>query len=200
MRVIAVLVDKVDRGEDQVPVWVGTTQGAGNLVGTTQHADSPDKVKAALGLFVLELVLCYLCVLMLWMSELWTLGPTLETLYEPGLGPWGKYYSTIFLSCKAFRLGLSLSIGLPGSPTSTLTYLVIFWSPETSEWTHQLTDGQMYVDHRYTTERQKDRETDRHLLSVLCLWTAWPEQPPTPKLISIMEKAQTKSEMSVVQA
>lgn len=65
MRVIAVLVDKVDRGDDQVPVWAGTTQGAGRPVGTTQHADSPDKVKAALGLFVLELVLCYLCVLML---------------------------------------------------------------------------------------------------------------------------------------
>lgn len=55
MRVTAVLVGKMDLVEDQVPVWAGAIK----------HAGSPDKVKAALGPFVLELVLCYLCALML---------------------------------------------------------------------------------------------------------------------------------------
>lgn len=65
MRVTAVLVGKMDLAEDQVPVWAGTIKRARSPMGTTQHADSPDKVKAALGPFVLELVLCYLCALML---------------------------------------------------------------------------------------------------------------------------------------
>lgn len=55
MRVTAVLVGKMDLAEDQVPVWAGAIK----------HAGSPDKVKAALGPFVLELVLYYLCALML---------------------------------------------------------------------------------------------------------------------------------------
>lgn len=119
------------------------------VAGSTQPAGNPDKVKAGSGFFVLQPIVCCLCFLVLWVSELWTLGNLLWSwAFCPGVSI--TLLSSLVIKHLDLEWALILTclvLQLPRQPVWVFLVSIIKWGNSPSEYIY-LTDWQTYVDHR----------------------------------------------------